>query len=405
MNFFAMGPQVHCHLDDYQVPADDNTVKSLRRLQQLVPHMRKISTAIRVAEGYLSPSQIGEPRKPLTGENWLQHQLAKSQQGLQMFGGRPARAAAWMNFTKEIADTVNSKASSSAAAAIVEFRPSFVKDPETGHRRYQILVFRCHTVAPIQLGICEQVWRFSSNRGPQTGKRTAGFKPFGGTVPAELCAGVHIRILEPSTQANGFFATLQQATVFLDTHVTDKGSPIILCEVPEANYKIKENAVAVFFELGDEAMRLLQRAEGMDFAVKSGGGCSESVFTYTSFFPTKEGRASMQAYMEELRGIYKRTMAKDIVDASGCVSLKTGSGSQVHLRWRDLVLRLPGYFDVLLRPKAVSGAKAKLSSEEFSKGVWAKFAAVAPTSTARVQPFFSFLKAIGDLSPELLPTT
>ncbi|CAE7502615.1 y01B [Symbiodinium microadriaticum] len=254
------GASVHCHLDDYQVPADDNTVNSLRRLQQLVPQMRKISTVTRVAEEYLNPSQIGEPRQPLTGDNLLQHQLAKSQQGLQMFGGRPARAAAWMNFAIEIADMVKSKASKMPA---VQLQPSW-----------------------------------SSSR-----------------------------------SANGFSATLQQA-------VTDKGSPIMLCEVPEAKYKIKEH-VAVFFELGAEAMALLERTEGADFLINSGGS-PENVFTYTSLFPTKEGGASMVAYMEELRGIYKRTMAKDIVDASGMVSLRASGGQHVQLRWRNLVLRLPG---------------------------------------------------------------
>ena len=128
-NSFAIVPKVHCHLDDYQVPADDNTVNSLRRLQQLVPQMRKISTVTRVAEEYLNPSQIGEPRQPLTGDNLLQHQLAKSQQGLQMFGGRPARAAAWMNFAIEIADMVKSKASKMPA---VQLQPSWSSSRSEG---------------------------------------------------------------------------------------------------------------------------------------------------------------------------------------------------------------------------------------------------------------------------------
>ena len=57
---------------------------------------------MRIAEGYLSPSNVKEPAKPLAAENLLKQQLAKAQQGMQLVGGRPSRAAAWMNFTGHV---------------------------------------------------------------------------------------------------------------------------------------------------------------------------------------------------------------------------------------------------------------------------------------------------------------
>ena len=62
------------------------------------------------------------------------------------------------------------------------------------------------------------------------------------------------------TVDNGFLATCQQPTLFLDTHVADKNAPMILCEVPEVMFKARDNNMTVYIELGAEAMKQLDAA-------------------------------------------------------------------------------------------------------------------------------------------------
>ena len=57
----------------------------------------------------------------------------------------------------------------------------------------------------------------------------------------------------------------------------------------------RESSIAVYIELSSGAMKQLESAEGAGFPMTR--DTKENMYTYMGFTPTKEKRATMQAYM------------------------------------------------------------------------------------------------------------
>eukprot|EP00439_Symbiodinium_sp_Y106_P054627 s3807_g7.t1 len=110
---------------------------------------------------------------------------------------------------------------------------------------------------------------------------TGGCKSFPGACPARLCAGVHLRILRPATEANTFWTSAKQNRLHVDPHNLEKSSPTLLCEVPPSEFTIRENRV----------IKQLKRAEGYDIAAEPAGSLDASARQRAStlMLQTKKG--------------------------------------------------------------------------------------------------------------------
>ena len=96
---------------DYKPLQGDTEHAMLSRLHKLLPDMLKFVTRMRLAEGFLRPSQVMQPKKPLSAWNQLQKDLAEAQRSFGLQGARQGRAASWYGFAKLVAERANEAAS------------------------------------------------------------------------------------------------------------------------------------------------------------------------------------------------------------------------------------------------------------------------------------------------------
>ena len=260
-------------------------------------------------------------------------------------------------------------------------------------RDYQFLAMREHVLGPILLCVVEEVHRLSRRRSSKGGK--TGAKAFPGKLPASLCAGLVVRLLEPTS--NSHFATsVLHKRLSLDAHGHAAGEPQVLWEIPKLDLKVKESSTLLRVLVSSTAVAAMKAIEGRDVAKLDSSPEPRPLFTAESFAPTAPGKKALKAYMVEMGSMYERVTAKNVVDIWQLLPSKTP--------WRELVELSSDYFDTMLLSKNMGGKKLAATHREYSLFCYEKLREAAPTAVRGEKPFVLFLRQVEKLAKPCLPT-
>ena len=266
------------------------------------------------------------------------------------------------------------------------------QDDET--RDYQFLAMREHVLGPVLLCVVEEVHRLSRRKSSKGG--TTGAKAFPGKLPASLCAGLVVRLLEPTSKGH-FETSVLHKRLSLDAHGVAAGEPQILYEVPKIELKVKETSTLLHVVVSDEAVAGMAAVEGKDFTKLDSSLEPRPLFTAESFPPTAPGKKALKAYMVEMGSMYERLTAKQVVDICQLLPSKTP--------WRELVELSSDYFDTMLLTKDMGGKKLATTHREYSLFVYEKLREAAPTKARGEKAFVVFLRQVEKMAKPCLPTS
>lgn len=94
--------------------------------------------------------------------------------------------------------------------------------------------------------------------------------------------------------------------------------------------------------------------------------------------------------------LYRTLTGKPLCDRSGLVCSHK-------IRWCEVIARTPLYFDLILCAKKLGKPSPQLTSAQYSRSVWCKFADIAPTAENTAKPFLNFILAVDKHAPRALP--
>ena len=381
--------------------AGDTAKHALRRQLLLAPAMDSFVRAVRIKEGFLSPSQV-VTKQPMNKHNELMHGLGKAMLEMGLIGARQSRAVAWSTFSQSVAAEAQKRwekhihhgQSEKVAIAIADFRPSHWRD-SSGQRQYQFVAVRFHPCARIVPALVERAW--SVHRKGSKSMTVESDCP----LASESCVKVHIVPLE-KTSGGGYWVHSQLRSLSVNPHHADG---IILYELPTQSVQVREADVYLTVMIAKSCKEGWKEMDGSGWTVANNcgqpssspsdsSGQSMTVFTYDCFPPNKTGKSNVCAYMEVMKSMYERLQGRSLCDADGRVNLPRRIFKGTPPLWAVLVARTPGYFDIV-------SASLKKHASQYSNAVWTKFSAVAPVSDA--SPFMQFLKEVHEVSLDVLP--
>ena len=279
---------------------DDTESACISRVKKLYEPMKGFVVAVREEEGFAPKLALETDGEELSSHNFMQRQLARARQDMDLNHSRRSRMQLWMGFAERcVAATKSKESDGEAPVARVPnaFKPSCVLKQD-GKRDYQVLCARSCPDDRLMLVLVQAVYRGALKKGGTRAQRAT--KPHHGVLPANLCSRVHACLLAPSTDSTWFYCN---NTSFLLPY--DVAADQILYEVTAEHFTTMEDEnlqLWVNFKPGvlTALVNLQKDIPLLDTAAvsKKQALVETKPYTHLDFAVTQTGRNNIKEYME-----------------------------------------------------------------------------------------------------------